>query len=235
MRISASTFLSITRIDWPSARKLCRATPNLVADSRRKTFRRFVEDQKARIGHQGATDGEHLLLAAGQQIGHAAGALGKPRKQRADFVVGPRVTRAAAIGSGGDQIFPRRQIGEHLASFGNKPDAELGDAIGRQRANFLTAKSDRTCGRRREPHDRAHGRGLAHAVAAHKRDHFTVAERERETEEHPAQTVTGLDPGQFEQRRIGSVNHEPRLLRSPRDKPDVRQDRPGSPPDRRRR
>ena len=205
MRISASTFLSMTRIDWPAPRRLCKQRQ---ISSRMAGARPSVAS--SRIKRRGlvikrATDGEHLLLAAGQQIGHAAGALGKPRKQRADFVERPRITRAAAIGSGGDQIFARRQIGKHLASFGNKTDAELGDAIGRQRANFLTAKSDRTCGRRREPHDRAHGRGLAHAVAAHKRDHFAVAERERETEEHAAQTVAGLDPGQFEQRRIGSV------------------------------
>src|SRR5260221_12130164 len=43
------------------------AAPDLGADQRRQTLGRLVEDEKPRIGHQGAADRQHLLLAARQE------------------------------------------------------------------------------------------------------------------------------------------------------------------------
>src|SRR5260370_40526812 len=40
------------------------AAPDLGADQRRQALGRFVEDEEARVGHQGAADRQHLLLAA---------------------------------------------------------------------------------------------------------------------------------------------------------------------------
>ena len=54
----------------------------LLDQQRRQTERRLVEDQQPRLGHQSASDGEHLLLAAGQRAGALALPLGEPRENR---------------------------------------------------------------------------------------------------------------------------------------------------------
>ncbi len=141
MRVSASTFLSMTRIDWPAARRSCEAAPDFVADQRRQSFGRFVENEQARVGHQRAADRQHLLLAAGEKIGHRAGALGEARKQRENLCERPRIGGAVAVGGGGEKIFARGQIGKDLAAFRHQPDAELGDAIGRQAADLARRRT----------------------------------------------------------------------------------------------
>ena len=67
MRMSASTFLSITRIDWPAAFSLVRHC-QISADQRGQAFGRLIEDQQARVGHQRTADRQHLLLAAGELV-----------------------------------------------------------------------------------------------------------------------------------------------------------------------
>ena len=142
MRVSASTFLSMTRIDWPAARSASQAAPDFVADQRRQAFGRLVEDEQPRIGHQRAADRQHLLLAAGQQVRHAAGArwrAAETARRSSSSVHGSR--RAAAVSRGGDQIFARGEIGKHLPAFRHQADAELGDAVGRQSRGFPRRRS----------------------------------------------------------------------------------------------
>src|SRR3954471_21461823 len=55
---------------------------NLARDQRRQTERGFIEQEQARTAHQGATDGQHLLLAAGQGSATLGVAFLQPRKQR---------------------------------------------------------------------------------------------------------------------------------------------------------
>ena len=54
-------------------------------DLRRQSFRRLVQQQQARAGHQGASDGEHLLLTAGQSAPGRGGPDAQGGKQRIDF------------------------------------------------------------------------------------------------------------------------------------------------------
>ena len=71
---------------------------HLVDDRRRQAHRGLVEHQHARLGHQGAADGQHLLLAAAHQAGHLAAPFLQAREQ----VVDPRdqVALRAAPGVG---------------------------------------------------------------------------------------------------------------------------------------
>ena len=57
---------------------------DLLDQDRRQAHRRLVQQQHARLGHQRAADGEHLLLAAGERAGHLARALLEPREQVED-------------------------------------------------------------------------------------------------------------------------------------------------------
>ena len=215
--------------------QFCETAPDLVADQRRQAFGRFVEDQQARICHQRAADRQHLLLAAGKQIRHAARAFGEPRKQRPDPFERPWFGGAAAIGRGGDEIFARREIGKNLAPFRHQADAELGHAVSRQRTNFGAVETDRAGRRRSQPHDRAHRRGLAHAVAAHQRHHFA-----RRRPRAKRRTAPGLSHSSSRRRGLRAAARQPcQLPAAPRparrDRPRARRHRRGSPPARRRR
>ena len=205
MRVSASTFLSITRIDCPARLEPRQALPDLGADQRRQAFGRLVEDQQPRIGHQRAADRQHLLLAAGQKIAHAAEPLGEPREQVADPVERPGLGGVGAVGGGRDQVLARGQVGENLPPLRHQADAELGHPIGRQAADLAAGEADRAGPRRRQPHDRAHGGGLAHAVAAHQRHHLAGRDGERQAEQHLAQAVAGLDVVDLEQLSTGRL------------------------------
>src|SRR5258708_16995242 len=100
------------------------AGPNLGADQRRQTLGRLVEDEKARIGHQGAADRQHLLLAARQKAPRCLLALRESGKQLEDPPRGPRLAGAAAIGRGGDEGLADRGGGEEVATLGDEPDGE---------------------------------------------------------------------------------------------------------------
>src|ERR1700683_2809805 len=100
-----------------SGAQTLQAAPDLVADERGEAFGRLVKDEQARIRHQRAADGEHLLLATRKQVRHAARACGEARKQRIDLLERPGLRRVEPVGGGGDEIFSRREIGKHLAPF----------------------------------------------------------------------------------------------------------------------
>src|SRR3546814_6591756 len=68
--------------------------PDLAADDRRQALGRLVEDQQARVGHEGAADGQHLLLAAGERAGDLSGALAEAREERRDALHVPEIGRA---------------------------------------------------------------------------------------------------------------------------------------------
>ena len=83
---------------------------------------------------------------------------------------------------------------------GHQADAEFCNLVGGKIARLLPAEADRAGARRRQPHDGADGGGLAHAVAAHQRDHLARLDRQRHAEQHLAQAVAGLDAVDFKQR-----------------------------------
>src|SRR5258708_28038713 len=71
------------------------AAPDLGAHQRRQTLGRFVEDKKARIGHQGAADRQHLLLAAGEKTARGRFALRESGEEIEDGLVGPSLAAGA--------------------------------------------------------------------------------------------------------------------------------------------
>src|SRR5258708_24027286 len=167
---------------------------DLRADERCEALGGLVEDQQARIGHQRAADGEHLLLAAGELVAVVAMAGLELREERIYALERPR----AAPPGGGDEVFADGEVGEDLAAFGHQADARLRDAVGGQAADPLAIKGDHTRLRRGDAHDRFDGRGLAHAVAAEQADELRGADFERDAEEHLASAIRGLHLAQLE-------------------------------------
>ena len=145
-----------------------------------------------------ATDRQHLLLAAGEQIGHRACTFGELEERARILLRRPWIGHAGAIGRGGEQIFARGQIRKDLAAFRHQSEAKLGDAIGREPVDLHAVETDVAGSRRRKPHDRANGRRFAHAVATHQRHHFARRDAERNTEQHPALAVARFDIGKLQ-------------------------------------
>jgi hypothetical protein len=84
---------------------------------------------------------------------------------------------------------------------GHEADAEIGDLIGRPARHVATLPDHPALAGRREPHDAAHGRGLAHAVAPEEADALTRRHLERHSEEHLGEAVERVDVLHGEERR----------------------------------
>ena len=93
---------------------------------RRQAEAHLVDDQHARLRDQRATDGEHLLLATGQQPGLAAEALAQLGQQVEHLVVAGDVTAARDA-----QVLVGGQVVEQRAIFGHQREAAAGDPVGR--------------------------------------------------------------------------------------------------------
>ena len=98
----------------------------------------------------------------------------------------------------GDKIFPDRQGGKNLASFGDQPDAAAGNPVRRQGSDRPPVESDLPATGRGKPHNRPDGGRLAHAVAPQQGNHFTFPHREADTEQGLAFSVERLDMVDFQ-------------------------------------
>ena len=197
MRVSAFRSLSMTRIDRPEALRLLDRAIDLGAHQRREPLGGLVQDQQARVGHQRATDGEHLLLAARKLAAEVALPLRELREQRVHALERPR-RRARSPGRGRDEVLAHGEVGEDLPPFGHQPEPRLRDAIRGQPVQRLALETDRPGAAARHAHDRAHRRRLAHAVAPEQRHDLARAHRERDAEQHLAAPVGGLEALDFE-------------------------------------
>ena len=108
---------------------------------RREPFRRLVEQQQLGIAHQGAADGQHLLLAAGEVAALPVGQLAQLREQREH-----RVDRPAARPAGGArrhvEVLPHRELGEDAPVLRHEADAGARDAERRPAGDVLPFPDD---------------------------------------------------------------------------------------------
>ena len=115
----------------------------------------------------------------------------------------------------------RVRLGKICRPSGTRPMPSLAILYdGRPRIS-RAGKADGAGARRRETQDRAHGGGLAHAVAPHQRHHLAGLDRQRDAEQHLAEAVAGLDAGDVEHIVGHGVSHGP----CPPPRPDKRRAR----------
>src|SRR5207249_1080614 len=99
----------------------------LLDQHRREAERRLVEQHESRLCHEGAADGEHLLLASGEVSGVAGAAFTESWKVRIHgFEVGPTIPISAGVGAR-EQILLDRQVLEHSAALEHVKDAPPDD------------------------------------------------------------------------------------------------------------
>ena len=104
---------------------------NFLRQFRRKSEAGFVEQHHFRLAHDGAADGEHLLLTAGEQPGVLLGALFQNRKITIHFfhVALHAVAILARVGPH-DEIVMHGQQRKNFAAFGHVADTAPHD-VGR--------------------------------------------------------------------------------------------------------
>ncbi len=143
-------------------------------DHRRQALGRLVHDQEARVGHQRARDGQHLLLAAGELSAAVVFPFGEARERVIDALDRPR---AGLARRGHSQVFVDGERAPEPATLRDVADAVPRDSRRGKAQHLFAAHADRAARRAREPHDRlAEGR-LAHAVAPDDRQH-AVSQRQ---------------------------------------------------------
>ena len=184
----------------PAGAQRVEAPPDFLTHQRRQAFAGLVQNQQLRIGHQGATDGQHLLLAAGETAAEHAGTLSQTREEGIDPIQRPWIRHAMPVGREGEQVFPHQEVGEYLTAFGHQGDPGATDAVGRLPVDPLTAKADAAAARSLQPADRAHASCLTHAVASEQCDHLAGGNRQADAEQHLTAAVSGFERLDFKQR-----------------------------------
>ena len=176
------------------------AMPDLGAYQGRQAFGGLIQHQQPGIGHQRASDRQHLLFAARQVQAQVACALLQARKQLVHPLQGPRVLAAKAVVGRGHQILVDREIGEHLTLFRHQPDAQPRDLVRGQAGDVLTGEADAPGARSQDSHDRTYGGSLAHAVAPDHGDELALGHRQADTEQRLGISVKGLKIVDLEER-----------------------------------
>jgi len=125
----------------------------------------FVEHQEFRIAHQGAADGEHLLLAARKRAGDLFATLFQARKNAENIVPIFCNERTVALEIRPHrEIFVDREIAEDHATpqaLGKGPAPQL---VRRQSSEVFAQKFDAPALRPEQSGQRAQGRAFARAV-----------------------------------------------------------------------
>ena len=147
-------------------------------DQGRQPFRRFVEQQHARVSHQRAADCEHLLLAAGKRAGKLRVALLEPREQAKDTLNVPWLGGLALALPGDGEVFTHRQRWKDPAALRDEADAEPRNPLGAQAADGLAKQADVAFLRRQKADNGGNTGGLAGAVASQQGQYLAFAQGE---------------------------------------------------------
>src|SRR5216684_1167596 len=139
---------------------------NLASDLRHQlghyTFRRLIEDDQLGPHHQAARNREHLLFAAREGIAGLLESLFNARKtcKHVILTLGIALTLQSNI-----EIFQHCQVGKNSSALRDVADA-LARYFMRMAAREIdTVEFNHPAAARRESHDRAQGRRLAHPIS----------------------------------------------------------------------
>ena len=118
--------------DHRHAREVAQRLGQLLDDDRREPLERLIQQQEPRVGHQGARDGEHLLLAARELVALVRAPLGEAREELEHLgqIPGARLRRDR-------EVFLHGERGEDLALLRDPADAEARAAMRRKACDRL--------------------------------------------------------------------------------------------------
>ena len=115
---------------------------DLLDDGRLDALGRLVEDEKFRLRHQSASDGELLLLAAGKIAAAPPEHVAQHREEREDLVV-EHALGARKAGEAGHQVLAHCEEGEDFAALRDIAEAGARPQMARQTSDVLGVPADR--------------------------------------------------------------------------------------------
>src|SRR5690606_20669017 len=145
--------------------------PDLLAYQRRQAFGGLVKNQQLGMGHQGAADGEHLLLSTGQLRPQVMFSFVQARKK---LVYRGQVPRPSSSGRG-DQVFAHRQRGKYLPALRHQADAQPRYPVRLYPSQLVAVKDNRPALQWQQAHYRPYRCGLAHAVSPNETDSLAAS------------------------------------------------------------
>src|SRR5215470_12911911 len=132
------------------------------------------------------SDGEHLLLAAGERASQLTASGGQPREELVDVREGPPPRPR-----GDGKIFLERQRREHVACLRHVADAEARPLVDGQTRDRATSVLDLPGVERGVPHDRAKQGRLADTVAPEHGQGPALGQRHAHVLQHDGLAVAG--------------------------------------------
>src|SRR5205814_4888200 len=168
-------------------------TEDLLDQNRCKAKRWLVEQEQTWPGHEGSSDGEHLLLTAAQ----GSAALLQPLAQAREIVEHARLLACGTeIASGvptEHQVLVHREICEDLPSLRHLHDPQTHQAIWAHPVDAPTVELDCAPRRPEEAGDHPQRRGLARAVRSEQRDDAPLGDLETDAVQGADAPVVRLD------------------------------------------
>ena len=174
----------------PFAAKILEGLRDVPDDDGREPFGRLVEEQEVGVRHQGAADGEHLLLAAREVLAGMRLARREPREEREDAIEVP------ASGSPVRrhlQVLQHRERGKDPPTLRDEAHPHLDGAKRRQAGHVAALEDHPPLARRGESDESADEGGLSHAVAPEDGHHLALRHAERHAVQHVALAVVAVD------------------------------------------
>ena len=153
---------------------------NLLDQLRGESQRRLIEDQQAGVGHEAASDRQHLLFAAREVAGHRLAPVGQQGEHRHHPVVCLGDGLPVAVGvRPGRQVLIDGQVGEDAPTLENLRDAGTHPLRRTEMADGLAVEAHRTLRDLarvdvEQPADGPQGGRLAGAVGAQERHDVAV-------------------------------------------------------------
>ncbi|MPL89754.1 hypothetical protein SDC9_35796 [bioreactor metagenome] len=189
---------------------------DLVDDRGLDALGRFVEQHQLRPPAQAARQRQKLLLAARER---AAAPVEKPLEpgEKLEHLLDGLGDDSRLAGDADLQVLLDAQVREDLPALRHQTDAGAGAGVDRLAEDGVALEADLAAGDLHIAHDRAHQRGLAHAVVAENADHLAAIGVKIDPVQRRDQPVGGRQAGDFKQMRHWPVS--PDRFPEPRGRP----------------
>jgi len=158
-------------------------------EHRCQSFAGFVDKQQPVLRHQGARNGQHLLLAPGKLSGRPVGQAGQVGEEVEKEIPAALEITLAALGD--TQVLLNGQASKNRPMFRHVAHPQTGDRMGRPSGDVLPGENDPSPGRFPQAQNASKGRGLPCAVASQKHRHRARGHLDI----HPLQDMLGTDIG----------------------------------------
>lgn len=163
---------------------------NILDDRWLNTLGGFVEKQGLGFGEEGSSDGELLLLSAGEVAGLALAHIKENGKECVNFV---QIRIGRRRGGAGKEVFENGHVRKNHSALWNEGEAMADALVDREGVDGFAVEGDRAGGGSGKAHEGFEEGGFPHAVAAHDGEDFPFGYGEIDTVYDFALAVTAME------------------------------------------